>query len=207
MPAVIRPLLAALTLTLLTGCLGTDPVATLDQRPTGLVDEVLTWTVDAVSDGPRHTLAVGIDVDEAQLMGWARTDRPYGTLLYVTLTGPGDVRERAMIRMPVTEQRQIGEDKDANTVQVAYLAAGDVLPSGFRRVPAEHAFTFVPAPGRWELTAKLAVPPAGEKKALKGIRAVRMELTSRAGKKGLLSQWTEEAPQLPVKKVFPLTVP
>jgi hypothetical protein len=208
MRPVIRPLLAALTLLILTGCAGSDTVSTLTQRPTGVQDEVLSWSIDVQRPGPRHTVFFGVDIDEAQLMGWARTDRPYGTLLYVSLTAPDGTKQNASVRMPVTEARQIGENKEANTVQVAFLAAGEMLPSGFRRVPAERAFSFKPQPGTYELAVHLQVPPGGEKKALRGLRAVRAEVRSREGAPGVLTAWTEQPNQLPVKpKPFPLTVP
>ncbi len=208
MPAVIRRSLPLLTLLLLAGCFGTDPLCTLSQRPQGVEDEVLGWTIEAHRGGPRHTVHLGVDIDEAQLMGWAATGRPYGALLYATLTAPDGEQTKATIRMPVTEARQIGEDREANTVQIAFLAAGEVLPTGFRRVPAERAFSFVPTPGTWRLTVRLKVPPSGEKKALRGIRAVRAELTGRAASDGSLTAWSELPPVLPEKPPpFPLTAP
>ncbi len=200
MPPVIRPSLLTLTLLILTGCFGSDAVATLEQRPTGVEDELLSWTSDGHGAGPRHTVMLGVDIDEAQLMGWARTDRPYGALLFVTLTLPAGTEQYASVRVPVTEQRQLSEDKEANTVQIAYLAAGDMQPSGFRRVPIQRAVSFKPSVGPHSLSVRLRVPPGGEKKALRGIRTVRVEMQSREGADGLLTAWTAEAPQLPEKK-------
>ena len=56
MRPVIRTLLLSLTLGILTGCFGSDPVADLSQRPHGVEDEVLAWTIDALGPGPRHTV-------------------------------------------------------------------------------------------------------------------------------------------------------
>ena len=204
MRTVIRLLLLSLTLGILTGCFGSDPVADLAQRPHGVEDEVLTWTIDATRSGPRHTVHMGIDIDEAQLMGWSATGRPYGILLYATLKAPDGTEQKRTIRMPVTEARQIGEDPANNTIQMSYLPAGEALPSGFRRVPAEFAFSFKPSAGPWMLTVRLKVPPSGERKSLRGVRAVRAELTSRAGAQGLLTAWTEQPPQIPKKAPNPL---
>ena len=196
---MIRLTLLTLTLTLLTACSGSDVVATLEQRPTGVENELLSWTIEGRGAGPRHTVFLGVDIDEAQLMGWARTDRPYGAMLYATLTAPDGTEQWASVRVPVTEQHQIGEDEEANTVQIAYLAAGAPLPNGYRRVPTVRAFSFKPAAGTHTLSVKLMAPKGGEKKALKGLHTVRAELQSRGGAEGLLTGWTAQPPLLPEK--------
>lgn len=194
MRRVIRPLLLALTL-LLTGCGSRTTVAPLDQRPSGKEDQVLSWTAHAAGPGPTHAFRLGIDVDEAKLMGWARTNLQTNVLLDLALTGP-DTARRAVLLFPITQMRQVGKDEERNTVQMAFLGAGELMESGFRRVPSKDAFTAKPSEGDWTLTVRMRVPNGGNTRALWAVRSVRVDVLANADADGVLREWTALEPKM-----------
>jgi hypothetical protein len=172
---------------LLAGCPAGPTVATLEARPTGTYGEVLSWTAQApTSGGPRHTVTVEIEIDEAQLM-WAKTTFAYSAFVDVGVTGAGNVEEQWM-QFPITEERRLGEDD--GVITIAYLAAGTPLPSGFRRSETKRALSFKPQGGPVTLTAHLRTPDGADRKALKAIRTVRLQLHS--GSRRALTDWVEQ---------------
>lgn len=180
--------IAALALVLV-GCGPTFEAATLEARPTGKYAEVLSWSATATESGPTHKVEVEIEIDEAQLMGWARTTMQYNCYLDVRIEQPGKEFVEFMLMFPITEERVVSESKDV--IQIAYQAAGEVQPSGFRLVPKKTALTFKPVAGENVLSVHLRTPAGADRQALRAIRTVRMRvLTGKDGPK-VLSNWTE----------------
>ncbi len=192
MRRVIRPLLIALTL-LLASCGSRSTVAPLDQRPAGKVDEVLSWQAHATGSGPTHAFRFGIDIDEAKMMGWSRTDQQTRVMLDVSLVGP-ETEKRAALTFALTAMQQVGEDKERNTVQMAFLPAGELMKSGFRRLPSKDAFQAKPTEGDWTLRVRMRVPHGGNTRALWTVRSVRVDVLANPEAEGVLREWIELPP-------------
>lgn len=176
-----------LTLLLLAGC-SSGIVSTLETRPSGSDEEVVSWTVVADESGPWHTLKVGIDTDAAKLMGWSRTDVGYRVILDVSVTdAKGRVDRKALI-LPITEKREVGREGD--TILMSYSAAGVMQDTGFGRVPAVDAVRFKPSPGEHRIDVEIRKPSGGNRRALKVIRTLRVEIVSRTEADGVLTDWT-----------------
>ena len=165
------------------GC-GAPVSTTLEQRPTGAYGQVLSWSGEVGEVHKRHRVEVEIEIDAAQLLGWAATTHAYAAFLDVRIEGEGAQAIEEIVPFPVTEEREVGRDE--NTVQIAYLAAGTVQPSGFRRSERRRAFSFVPGPGTVTLSAHLRTPSGADRRALRAIRAVRLIVS---GRDGVVTDW------------------
>ncbi len=179
----------------LSGCAAADPVALPVQRPSGREGEVLSWEATTAAAGPRHNVRLGFETDAAQLMGWAKTSLRYRVLVDLWVEGPQGKVAQKTLTVAVTERRQVGEDKVNNSVQFAYKAAGILQESGFRDVAPVDAFGFTPGPGRWTLHARMRIPDGGNRKAIRVIRNLKVEIRARAGNGGSLSEWTALEPR------------
>ncbi len=175
-------------LLLLSGCGGSGVASTLDVRPTGSDGETLTWTANADATGPWHLLRVGIETDAAKLMGWSRTDVGYRAILDVSVTDAKGRTDREILIVPITEKREVGREGD--TVLMSYSAAGVMQETGFGRVPAVDAVRFKPSPGEHRIDLQIRTPSGGNRKSLKAIRSVRVEVVSRTEADGVLTDWT-----------------
>jgi hypothetical protein len=180
-------LFAAVSLLAVAGCSG-EPVTVLEVNPRGVPDEVVSWETTAQSKGPVHLVRVGYDTDPARLMGWSRTDVGYNALLDVSVTGPeGTVSETLL--MPLTEKRQVGQE--GNTMLMAFGAAGIMQETGFRRVASVDAVRFKPVPGDHRIDVRLRVHTGGNRKSLKVLRTLRVEVVTRPDADGALTTWRE----------------
>ena len=183
----LTPILGLLlALFLLAGC-GSGVVTTLETRPAGTDGEVVTWISTTDRSGPWHTLRVGIDTDAAKLMGWSRTDVGYRAILDVSVTDAKGKLYRKPLVVNITERKEVG--REGNTVLVSYSAAGVMQETGFGRVPAVDAVRFKPSPGEHRIDVTIRTPSGGNRKSLKAIRAVRVEVVSRTEADGVLTAW------------------
>ncbi len=183
----------ALAALFLLGCSPKHEAARLDARPSGKYGETITWLATAADAGPRHRVEVELELDEAQLMGWAKTNIQYQAYLDVRIEQPGEEPVEQMLLMPITEERRISESKEV--IQIAYLVAGEQLPNGFRLVTSEFpAFSFKPVPGEQKLSVHLRTPAGAERKMLRAIRTVRLRIMTGKGGPGVLStpDWIEQ---------------
>lgn len=182
----------ALLVLFLLGCTPRHEAARLEARPSGKYGEKITWTATAADTGPRHRVELEIEVDEAQLMGWAKTTIQYNAYLDVRVEQPGMEPVEQILLVPITEKRVVRED--AEVIQVAYQAAGSMQPSGFRLGTAQLAGSFKPVPGEQHLSVHLRTPAGAERTMLKAIRTVRLRLLTGKDTKGVLSTaaWTEQ---------------
>ena len=172
-----------------TGC-APVPVQTVEARPSGEYAQVLTFNAVAIEKGSRHVLRVGIDVDPAQLMGWAKPNRAYTVGLDAKLDGPGlGTTQHATLYLPITEQQELSRNEQTGVVQVAYLAAGEQLPNGFKRGALRDAFRFTPLPGEYTLTVEMRTVNNADKRMIKAIRNLRIEVLGPKNGKGALSDW------------------
>ena len=181
-------------LALLLGSLGCTPktvVQELSVKPSGTYAEVLTFEARAAGEGPEHVLSVGIDIDPAKLMGWARNNRGYTTGLAAKLVGPDGSTKHATLYLPVTEQQEVG--RDGNTIQVAFVPAGKQQPDGMKRVAAKEAFRLRPAPGPWTLTIEMRTANNADQLMMKAVRAVRLEVVG-PDDGTALANWKRVAP-------------
>ncbi len=195
MPGVALLRLAALCLLgLITAC-SSSVVSTLEQRPQGRNHEVRGWVTTATTSGPRHKVRLTVELDPAKYMGWARTNTAYRVVLDVVLEGPGEFREERVLMIPVSELRQVGEDKSRNRLRMAYEPAGTLLSSGFRRLEPFDLMSFKPEAGEYRLTIRLRVLPGANRNALWTLRTLRVELLSSTDQEGLLSDWEELPPE------------
>lgn len=185
--AFCAPLLAALLLLLASGCGGSGVVSTLEARPAGSDEEVVSWEATAVAPGPWHTLRVGIDTDAARLMGWSRSDVGYRVILDVSVTDAKGRVDRKPLVLPITEKREVGREGD--TILMSYSAAGVMMETGFGRVTPVDAVRFKPSPGGHRIDVTIRIPSGGNRRALKVIRAVRVEVVSRVEGDGVLTEW------------------
>ena len=175
-----------LVLLLLPGC-GSAPVAaTLEARPSGTYGEEISWT-SSKSSTARHTVDVEIEIDEAQLLGWAKTTFSYSAFIDVSVQGGGNVDEQWK-NFKITEERVLGEDE--GVIKVAFLAAGELQESGFRKPESQRALSFKARGDDVTLVAHIRTPQGADRKALRAIRVVR--LIVRSGAKDSLTDWTEQ---------------
>ena len=184
----------ALMLGLLVGC-SSDVVTSLEQQPKGRNHEVRGWTTTATESGPRHKVRLTVDLDPAKYMGWARTNTQYRVVLDVVLKGPNGLSDERVLMIPVSETRKVGEDKARNRIRLAYGPAGKLLPNGFRRLEPFELMSFKPMPGQYKLTIHMRVLPGAHRNALWTLRHLRIDLLSREGSEGLLTDWTELPPE------------
>jgi len=192
--AATRPFVLIVLLLLLCGC-SQSVVTSFEQSPKGRNNEVRGWTTTATENGPRHKVRLTVDLDPAKYMGWARTNIQYRIVLDVRLEGPnGDAQERTLV-IPVTEARQVGEDKARNRIRLAYGPAGKLLPNGFHRLEPFELMSFKPVPGVFKLTVRMRVMTGANRNALWTLRYLRVELLSSEGAAGLLTDWTELPPE------------
>lgn len=177
---------------LASGCTPKHEAARLEARPSGKYAEILSWTANAAEAGPSHRVEVEIEIDEAQLMGWARSSVQYNTYLDVRLEQPGVDRVETMLMFPITEERIISQSKEV--IQIAYQAAGTMQPSGFRLVPHKVAFAFKPKPGANTISVHIRTPAGADRQALRGIRTARLRvLTGKDGPTVLkTADWVEQ---------------
>ena len=176
-----------LTLLLLTGCAGSGVATTLETRPAGSDGEVVSWMATATTTGPWHTVRVGIDTDAAKLMGWSRTDIGYRVILDVSVTDATGRVDRKPVYAPITEKREVGREGD--TILMSYSAAGEMQETGFGRVTPIDAVRFKPSPGEHRIDVTIRLPDGGNRRALKVIRALRVEVVSRREAEGVLTAW------------------
>ena len=176
------------------GC-GSSVVTTLEESPRGRNNEVRGWTTTVTETGPRHKVRLIVDLDPAKYMGWARTNIQYRVVLDVRIEGPDGLSDERILIIPVSEARQVGEDKKRNTIRLAYGPAGKALANGFRRLEPFELMWFKPVPGEYKLTIRLRVMTGSNRNALWTLRFLRVELLSREGAKGLLTDWTELPPE------------
>ncbi|MCO4772997.1 MAG: hypothetical protein KDA24_23390 [Deltaproteobacteria bacterium] len=180
-------LLLLATLLTLGACKAPPVAATLLARPSGTYGEVISWATQAPPGTPRHRLDVEIEVDEAQLMGWSRSDWQYNMFVDLDVQGAGDVDEQWM-KFPVTEEKVIHEDAEVR--QIAYKAAGTPQPSGFLRSETLRGLYFKPDGGEVVITAHIRTPQGADRKVLKAVRNVR--LLVRSGSDKALTGWEEQ---------------
>lgn len=178
----------------LCGC-GRSVITTLEQSPKGRNNEVRGWTTTATESGPRHKVRLIVDLDPAKYMGWARTNVQYRVVLDVRVEGPNGLADERILIIPVSEARQVGEDKKRNKIRLAYGPAGKALPNGFRRLEPFELMWFKPVPGEFKLTIRLRVMSGANRNALWTLRFLRLELVSSEGAEGLLTDWTELPPE------------
>ncbi len=163
-------------------------IQTLEVRPSGTYGQVLTFTAAAPAAAAEHVVYVGVDVDPAKLMGWAKGNRPYTTSLAAKLTGPDGTAKHATLYLPITEQQEVG--REGNTVQVAFLPAGKMLDTGFRRGELKEAFRFSPRPGTWTLTIEMRTANNADQMMIKAIRTLRLDVRTTAEAAEALAPWT-----------------
>ena len=178
----------------LCGCSG-SVVTSLEQSPRGRNHEVRGWTTTATESGPRHKLRLTVDLDPAKYMGWARTNIMYRVVLDVVIEGPNGLREERVLMIPVSEARQVGEDKARNRIRLAYGPAGKLLPNGFHRLEPFDLMSFKPVPGEYKLSIHLRVLPGAHRNALWTLRHLRIDILSKEGCDGLLTDWIELPPE------------
>lgn len=169
------------------GCTPKGVVQELSVKPSGTYAEVLTFEATAADGGPEHVLSIGIDIDPAKLMGWAKSNRGYTTGLAAKLVGPDLEAKHATLYLPVTEQKEVG--REGNTIQVAFVPAGTQQSDGMKRVAAKEAFRFRPAPGTWTLTLEMRTANNADQMMMKAVRAVRLEVVGPEDGSALAS-WT-----------------
>lgn len=169
------------------GCRSTTVLSTLEAQPRGEEDEVLSWDATATCKGPTHLLRASIDTDPANLMGWSRTDVGYRVILDVSVAGPGDT-VRKTVFLPVTEKREVGREGD--TIKMAYDAAGTMTDSGFRRGAPLDSVRFVPLPGPHRIDVRLRIPEGGNRRALRVIRTLRVDVVGPEGSRCALTEWS-----------------
>lgn len=184
--------LALLALSLLAGCPAPPVVDTLEARPSGRYGEVLSWTATPTADCGTHRVDVQISIDEAQLMGWAKTTHAYSAFIDVDVVGEGLEVDEQWMRFPITEERTVGED--GNTVQIAYLAAGELQPSGYRTPPAQRALTFDPGTKPVTLTAHVRTPAGADRKVLRAIHDVKLMVRRRGD--CVVTGWEAQEPTI-----------
>ena len=188
--------IALLFVLLLLSCsCNTSVVSSLEQRPQGRNHEVRGWTTTATESGPRHKLRLTVDLDPAKYMGWARTNIQYRVLLDVLHEGPDGLSDERVLIIPISEARQVGEDKSRNRIRLAYGPAGELLPNGFRRLEPFELMSFKPTPGEYKLTIRLRVLTGSNRNALWTLRHLRVDILSREDSEGLLTNWTELPPE------------
>lgn len=184
-----------LLLLLLSGGCSSSVVTSLEQRPKGRNHEVRGWTTTATESGPRHKLRLTVDLDPAKYMGWARTNIQYRVLLDVLLEGPNGLSDERVLIIPISETHQVGEDKSRNRIRLAYGPAGKLLPNGFRRLEPFGLMSFKPTAGEYKLTIRLRVMTGANRNALWTLRHLRVDILSKEGSDGLLTNWTELPPE------------
>jgi len=173
---------------LLPGCAPAPVVATLEARPSGKYDEEISWTAQVPPGTGKHAVAVEIEIDGAQLMGWAKTTYAMSMMVDVGWL-QGDTLEQELWKtFPVTEEKRLGEED--GVVKIAFLAAGEPLPSGFRKPPSQKALSFSPDPGEATLRVRLRTPNGADRRSLKAVRTVRLLVRSRSD--AALTQWVEQ---------------
>ena len=192
--SVITQFLSILLFVVASGC-ANDVVTSLEQRPKGRNHEVRGWTATATEKGPRHKLRLTVELDPAKYMGWARTNTLYRVVLDVLIEGPNGLSEERVLIVPVSEARQVGEDKSRNRIRLAYGPAGELMPNGFRRLEPFDLMSFSPVPGSYKLTIRLRVLPGAHRNALWTLRHLRIDVLSKDGSDGLLTDWSELPPE------------
>ncbi len=191
-PARLLAPTMSLMLLFLLGCTPKHEAARLEARPSGKYGEKITWVSTATVPGPRHRVDLEVEIDEAQLMGWSKTNIQYNAYLDVRIEQPGREPVEQILLVPVTERRVISESKEV--IQVAYQAAGVMQPSGFRLVQAQTALDFKPVPGEQQLSVHLRTPAGAERMMLKAIRTVRLKVLTSKATTGVLptAAWAEQ---------------
>ncbi len=188
-------LLSWLLLLGLSACGNPSVVTTLEQSPKGRNNELRGWSATASEHGPRHKVRLTVVLDPAKYMGWARTNIQYRVVLDVRLLAPGgEARERTLV-IPISEARQVGEDKANNRIRLAYGPAGTLQPNGFHLLEPFDLMSFKPSPGEYKLTIRMRVMTGANRNALWALRHLQVELLSKEGAQGLLTDWQELPPE------------
>lgn len=177
---------ALLTLLILPACKPAPVAAILEARPSGSYGEELSWT-STQSSNARHRVDVEIEIDAAQLLGWAKTTFSYSAFIDISVQGGGNVDEQWK-NFKITEERVLGEDE--GVIKIAYLAAGDLQESGFRKPASQRALTFKARGEDVTLVAHIRTPQGADRKILRAIRMVR--LIVRSGSDDALTGWVEQ---------------
>ena len=179
--------LTLLALIALTVACGPTHSERLEAHGGGRYDEVHTWTTEVPDGAGRQRLDVAIEVDPAQLMGWARSDQQYRMILDVRVAH-GDTHRDASLMLPVTEMAKVRDEGDTRIMRLR--AAGKITETGFRRGESKTAFTWSPSHGQWTLTVRLRTPSGADRKVLRAVRTLLIDVRSGSPEQAL--NWTYE---------------
>jgi hypothetical protein len=172
------------------GC-GPSPIVDhLEVRTSGTNKEAFRWTLEDSQARGKHQIFVAIENDPAKLMGLDAGARTYRAALSLRLEGPDRDPVEAMLALPISEMRPVGESADRRTSFIAPRVSGEALPNGMFRTEPVWAFSFDAAPGEWTLQASLMAPYNTDRRGLQVIRRLHIETRSRADGASRLTGWT-----------------
>lgn len=194
-PHRIAPLLTLTAcLLVLTSC-GPAPVhSSLEALTSAQDDERFAWTATAAQGAGAHRVWVALENNPAKLLGWSRNDRTYKALVDIRVTAPGGEVSESTVTLPITELQTIGKSADGSTEFLSPVTAGTPIENGMFLGTALPSVSFRPSPGDWLLEATVRAPPNSDRRGLRVIRAVHLEVRSRARTSKALTGWQPSAP-------------